>query len=336
MPNPFTLGDAADLTNVAIQRIWLKSSDVEKTTYYDKYFNVETGITDRLTQDSSITGLSEAARITEQSIIVAESPIQGFDQTYTQVEYGKLLPVTKQMWKFGIKKRDLEGIVSELRASCLRHKERLTGDRLDNMTASTYTVLDEGGNYTMTITGGDGGPFSSATHTREDGGTNITNRLTDGTTSNMDLDYDAIKAAHRTASLIRDGKGNLMDLTLDTMVVRKGHANHFRAMEILGAIRAGGKGSIPDSAENAAAGTPSYRILALPWITNNTSYWMMFDSSMKNRKFGFQLKESQPILLEGPNVVFKTGEIQYKATEMYDLGHNDYRGWIVSENDNVA
>ena len=83
MPNPFTLGDAADLTNVAIQRIWLKTSDVEKTTYYDKYFNVETGITDRLTQDSSITGLSEAARITEQTIIVAESPIQGFDQTYT-------------------------------------------------------------------------------------------------------------------------------------------------------------------------------------------------------------------------------------------------------------
>ena len=151
----------------------------------------------------------------------------------------------------------------------------------------------------------------------------------------MDFDYDSIQAAHRTASLIRDPKGNLMNVNLDTLVFRAGHANSFRAMEILGAIRAGGKGSMPASADNDAAGVPAYNVINLPWIETNTAYWWFFDSSMKNNKFGLQYKESQPISLEGPNVVFKTSEIQYKATMMFDIGFNDSRNWVGSNNTNA-
>ena len=97
MPIPFALGDAVDLTDVSIQRIWLKSSKLHKVTYFDKYVNVERGITDRLLKDSSITGLGQAARIPEQGIVVSEAPIQGHSVTYTQIEFGKILPVTKQM-----------------------------------------------------------------------------------------------------------------------------------------------------------------------------------------------------------------------------------------------
>lgn len=336
MPAPFALGHAADLTNVAIQRIWLKHSKIQKVSYFDKFFHVESGVTDRLLRDSSITGLGEAARIPEQGIVAAEAPVQGYDVTYTQVEYGKLLPVTKQMWKFGIKKRDLESVVQELRNACLRHKERLCGDNLDNQSASSYTVQDENGNYTRTITGGDGVAAGSEAHTREDGGTNWNNEVYDGTTYNMDWDYDAIKAALRTAALIRDGKGNFMDGSPDTFVFRKNFPNHFRALEILGAIRAGGARSLPASSDNDAAGVPAFKVLPVPYIYNNTGYWQGFDSSLKNLQYGFQLKESQPIQLEGPNVVFKTGEIQYKATEMYDLGFNDPRSWVFSDNDNAA
>lgn len=336
MPIPFALGDAVDLTDVSIQRIWLKSSKLHKKTYYDKYVNVEGGVTDRLLKDSSITGLGQASRTPEQGIVVSEAPIQGYDVTYTQVEFGKILPVTKQMWKFGIKKRDLESVVDELRASCLRKKEVLCGDHLDNQSATSYTVNDDNGNYTRSIAGGDSAAIASEAHTREDGGTNWNNEVYDGTTYNMDFDYDAVKAAHRTASLIRDGKGNLMDIDLDSLIVRKGHSNHFRALELLGAIRAGGKGSVPDSAENAAAGTPPYKVLPLPYIGTNTGNWAMYDSSMKGLKYGLQLKQSQDILMEGPNVVFKTGEIQYKATEMYDLGFNDSRNSVHSDNDDTA
>jgi len=246
------------------------------------------------------------------------------------------MSVTKQMWKFGIKKRDLTGIVQELRNACLRHKERLCGDRLDQAWGTTYTQVEDSGNFSnSTIAGGDAVAMISTAHTREDGGTNWNNQITDGTTVNMDFDYDAIKAAHRTAALIRDGKGNLMNISLGTLIVRKGFANYFRAMEILGAIRTGGSRTLPGTADNDAAGTPAFKILPLPWITTNTAYWWMFDESMKGPRYGLQMKESQAIQLEGPNIVFKTGEIQYKATEMYDLGFNDSRNIVGSNNTNA-
>lgn len=331
-----TLGDAADLTDIAIQDIWLKTSDVEKTSVYSKLFNVVSGITDYLHKDSSMTGLGNASRIVENAVVLGEAPIQGFDKTYTQVEYGKLMAVTKQMWKFGIKKRNLTNVVNQLRAACMREREILCGDRYDQAFATSYTAVDDNGNYSVATTGGDGGASVSATHTREDGGTNWNNRITDGTTVNMDFDYDAIKAAHRTAALITDGKGNLMNVSVGTLVTRKGYANSFRAGEILGAIKTGGARSLPSSAQNDAAGTPDFAVIETPWISTNTAYWWMLDESMKGDEYGFQYKESQPISLEGPNVVFKTGEIQYKSTMMFDIGHNDSRCLLASKNTNAA
>lgn len=73
----FTLGDAVDLTDVAIQKIFLKMTDLEKKSYYDKYYNVEKGVVDRLLKDSSLSGLGSASRIVENSIIVSEAPVQG-------------------------------------------------------------------------------------------------------------------------------------------------------------------------------------------------------------------------------------------------------------------
>lgn len=331
---PLTLSDAVDLTDRSIQKIFKKESNLEKKRFYDKYFNVVTGITDLYEKDSSISGLGQAARITENAVIVSETPVQGYDQTYEQVEYGKMLPITKKMWKFGIKKRKLQSVTRSLIAACERKREQLCADRLDNGFSTSYTVSDENGNYTMAITGGDGVALFSASHTREDGGTNNSNVIGDGSTTNMDFEYDALKALARTASLVLDPKGNDMDLNPDMVITKRGTSNYFRAREIRGAVRAAGKSSIPGSANNDAAGIDDFDILALPYIKTNTSYWFGLDKEQKNDDYGLQFKESQAIELEGPNVVFKTGEIQYKATTMFDLGHNDYRGIFGSKNDN--
>src|SRR3990167_10431407 len=150
----FTLGDAVDLTDLSIQKIFLKETDLEKRTFYDKYFNVETGVVDLYTKDSSLSGLGSASRITENSVIVSEAPVQGFDKTFTQVEFGKMLPVTKQMWKFGIKKRDLERVSTSLKKACLRAREELCAARLDNSYSTSYTQSDDGGSYSVTVSGG--------------------------------------------------------------------------------------------------------------------------------------------------------------------------------------
>lgn len=149
----------------------------------------------------------------------------------------------------------------------------------------------------------------------------------------MDFEYDALKAAHRTAALITSPTGKPTNINLDTLVVARGYSVANRAKEILGAIN---KGWIPGSADRDGSAAPAYKIIELPWIQTNTSYWFMMDSSMKNSTYGLQYKESQGIELEGPNVVFKTGEIQYKATMMFDIGHNDARGWVGSKNNNSA
>lgn len=329
---PFKLQDAADLYDPSIQKMFLKHSDLD-TQDFKKYYNVETGVEDYIRKDSSITGLGEAARVEpENSVIVAESPVQGYDKSYTQVEFGKVLSFTKKMWKFGIKKRDMTQVTRELRMACIRKRERLCAERLDNSFATSYTSSDDNGNYSVTTSGGDTVAMFSDAHTREDGGTNWNNRITDGTTVNMDFDYDALKAAHRTASLIRDGKGNLMNLNLDTLVVARGSTPYFRAQEILGALK---KNEIPGSMDNDGAGFAAFKVIVLPYLTN-TNYWYMVDSSKMNETYGLQYLESQDIQLEGPNPVFKTGEIQYKSTVMFDIGHNDARPWVGSKGTNAA
>ena len=332
MPNPLSLSDAVDLTNLAIQEVWLKGSEKE-SKMYEQYYNVESGVVDYYVKDSSVTGLGYAGRIAENAQVTSASPVQGFDQTYTQVQYGVLISFTKMVWFFGIKKRKIEDIVNEARAAVADMRELRCADRLDNSFSTTYSVSDIGGNYTAAIAGGDGAAFISNSHSREDGGTAWNNRVTDGTTVNMDFEYDALKAAHRTAALQVGPTGKPLNIMLDTLVVSRGYAVHNRAVEILGAIN---KGWIPGSADRDGSGVPQYKIIALPWITTNTGYWWMFDSSRKGPKYGLQYKESMPISLEGPNVVFKTGEIQYKATTMFDIGFNDARGWVGSKNTNAA
>lgn len=188
------------------------------------------------------------------------------------------------------------------------------------------------GNYAVSVAGGDGLAFISTSHTREDGGTVWNNRVTDGTTVNMDFEYDALKAANRTAALVTGPMGKPTNIKLDTIVVSRGYSVSQRAHEILGAMN---RGFIPGSADRDGAGVSTYKILELPWITTNTLYWWMFDSSMKNDTYGLQYKESMGIELAGPNVVFKTDEVQYKATVMFDIGFSDARGWVGSRNTNA-
>lgn len=338
MANPLSLSDAADLIDVSIQDIWLKGSEKE-SRQFEQYYNTETGVSDYYTKDSSLSGLQYAGRIVENAAVTASSPVQGYDKVYTQVQFGVLLSFTKFMWVFGIKKRNLENITAEARKACADLRELRCADRLDNAYLTSYTAQDISGNYSVPTIGGDGVAFVSASHTREDGGANWSNRITDGTTVNMAAEYNALKAANRTAALIPGPQGKPTNINLDTLVVSRGYAPDNRFTEILGAIN---KGWIPGSADHdsphalANGSAPSYKIIRSPWITTNTSYWFMFDSSMKNNKYGLQYKESQGIELEGPNVVFKTGEIQYKATMMFDIGHNDPRGWVGSKNTNAA
>ena len=241
-----------------------------------------------------------------------------------------LLPITHRMWKFGIKKRDLTNIVSELKKADARKREKLCAERLDNGHESTsYTHYGQSGAKTISTAGGDSLGAFDDDHTREDGGTNMNNIVYDGTTYNLPFDYAGLKAAHRTASLFVDPRGNPRPASLDTLVCKKGSSVHFKAMEILGAIKSG---KIPESMDNDGAAVPAFKVLPLDYLSNS-AYWYMFDSSRAlSDQEGFQFVESQGVQLDPVNVVYKTKEIQVSITSMYDLGHNDVaRCWVASK-----
>lgn len=225
MSAPLNIAQAADLVDLSIQNVYEKAS--EPDVKFKDYFNFRS-TQDYYEKDSSLSGLGEADFVDENGVIISDTPVQGYKKTYTQNMVGVIVPFTFKMWKFGIKKRDLDNAAKELKASVARKKERLCAERLDNFASSTYSHSGQGGSRTITITGGDGLAAGTSSHTREDGGSNMNNGIYDGTTYNLPLDYAGLKAAYRTAGLMVDPRGNPHIPDLDRLVVKKNSANHFK------------------------------------------------------------------------------------------------------------
>ncbi len=332
---PMFIDQAADLYDPSIQKMFLKMAK-DDATMYQEYFNVETGVEDLIRKDSSLSGLGEADFVgAENGVIPGDSPVQGFDKSYTQEMVGVLMAFTWKDWKFGIQKRKMESVVKELRAAVIRKRERLCAERLNNAFATSYAASGINGTRTITTTGGDGLAAASASHTREDGGANWSNIVTDSSgTVNVPFDYSGVKSAHRTAANIPDPKGNPMMLNLDTLVCVNGSQTYFKAQEILGAIK---KNLIPQSFNHDSAAVLPFKVIALPpQYVSNTEFWGMFDSKLKGNEYGFQFLESESIMLDPVNIVYKTKELQYTSHTAFDLGHNDPRNWVFSKSTSAA
>lgn len=321
---PFDLDAAADLTDLSIQEIWIKSGGDLKE-YHKDYYNVEP-VTDYIVKDSSLTSVDVFSKIPESGNIPADSPHQGFDKSYTQAFFAGMLRITRPMWRYGIQARRLEGLVRELKNNAIRFKEQVLANVLVNATSTSYTETSGKFNFSVTNTGGNGVAFQSASHTREDGGTNWSNVQSDGTTNNMDFDYDAWKAALKTAQAILGGVGEKLDVSLDVLVCKKDSSVHHRAQEVLKSIQ---KGEAPGTADRDGAISNAFTILPIPYLSSDTA-WGAFDGSKKNMRFGLQLKEGMPLTLDPQFIDYDTKEIKYSAGMDFAFGFNDSRSWVWS------
>ena len=121
-----------------------------------------------------------------------------------------------------------------------------------------------------------------------------------------------------------------MPATVDTLVCKKNSSVHFKAQEILGAIK---NGKIPESNDNDGTALPAFKILALDYLTKDAA-WGMFDSSKMGDEYGFQHIESEANNVDPVNIVAKTREMQIVGHTMFKQGYNDVaRMWIWSEGD---
>lgn len=321
---PMDLAAAADLTDLSIQEIWIKTpADLEE--YHKEYVYVEP-VTDYIVKDSSITAIKAFSKIAENGQIPAGSPNQGFKQTYTQSFFSGMLRVTRAEWRYGLQARKLESIVNELRSDALRFKEQVLANMVNNMTATSYTDTTGILSFAVTNTGGDSVAPQSASHTREDGGPNWSNLITDGTTNNPNFDYAGWKAALTTAQAVRGGVGEILDIDLDKVFVKKNSSADFRAQEVMKTMQTNMR---PGTANREAPIEKSYEIVRNPYLTSDTA-WGAFDSGKVGMKFGFQIKEGMPLTLDPQFIDYDTKEIKYSAGNDFAYGFNDLRNWQFS------
>lgn len=326
---PFDLEAASDLTDLSIQEIWIKSPADLKEYHKDTY-NVES-TTDLIVKDSSLTAVSSFSKIPENGNIPADSPHQGFDKTYTQSFFAGMLRITRPMWRYGLQARRLESIVRELKNDAIRFREQVLANPFINGTATSYTETTGKFSYTVTNTGGDSVAFQSDAHTREDGGTNWSNTVSDGTTVNMDFDYDAWKAALKTARAIKGGIGEQLDIRLDKMYCKSDSSVHHRAQEILTSISRGEK---PGTANRDGSIQQAFTIVDNPYLSSDI-VWGAYDSSKIGMKFGLQLKEGMPLTLDPQFIDYDNKEIKYSAGYDFAYGFNDVRNWVRSTGANA-
>ncbi len=332
---PMTLDSARDLIDVAIQRVYPKITQLPPGPILELYREETTE--DYYDKDSSLSGFSESSRMIENSIITSESPVQGFDKTYTQLYHGNMGQFTLYDWKYGIKKRKLESVLQDLVGSCKRRQERLLTRYLEESfedAGTSYSQTDNAGTYTVTVTGGDGTTFVSSAHTREDGGSSWSNEFNSAGAggANDTFDLDGLKGSYDTAARIPDPKGNLMDINYNKYIFPKGSANYFTAMEINGALK---KNQLPESNEFGGAPFAAFEMVGLPYLTGSVGYsselistsgeWWGFDTSLISEKCGLQLRTSQDIEMDPAEKDYKTKSIYVSATHSFDYGHNDSR-----------
>ncbi len=325
---PFDLDAASDLTDLSIQKIWIKSK-ADLKEYHREYYYVEP-VTDYIVKDSSVTSIDAFSKIAENQIIPAASPYQGFDKTYTQSFFSGMLRITRPMWRYGIKARKLEAIVTELRNNSVRFKEEVLANLFDNMANTSYTETQGKFSFTVTSSGGDGVSGKSTAHTREDAGTNWNNEITDGTTVNMDFDYDGLKASYKTAQAIKGGVGEVLDVNLSHVLCKKESSVHHKSQEILNGLK---RGEQPNTANRNSVINNTYMITANPYFSND-AFWGMIDTSMIGPKYGYQIKEGMPLTLDPQFIDYDTKEIKYSAGYDFDFGFNDARNLVLSDGTN--
>jgi len=324
---PASLGQFADLVNESIQDIFIKRG--EQPTTMEQYFNVS-DTTSYYDKDSSVAGTERAKYISENASVLYDAPIQGFDKTYTQKKYGDGLKITDQLWKFGIEFRRITSLAESLMDSMREKTEIDAADMLNNSFSTSYTDDDS---QTVSTAGGDAVAYISASHTREDGGTAWSNRVTDGTTVNMDFEYDALKALRKTAAAVTSPRGQQIMVEPDTLICKYGSSVHDRYEELMGAIS---RNFIPGGDENDGASKVGLPKLITVKYLDNDAYWWAFDSRMKNDKYGLQWRWSQRPTLDAPDLEYDTDLYKRKATMFYDRGGNDMRNTFGSKGTNAA
>lgn len=273
----------------------------------------------RKTYDLTVLhGTAGVAQVAEGSDLPRASSEQGDSITFTQAQFGAIVPVTKQMRLF-----DLYDVIEDLARSIVddgmdKIDQSLVDMLLRGFSSSAYTDVY---GTSVTPTGPDGLALFSSVHTNGATGTTYSNLINDGVTNNPLLTRAAIVNERARALKYTDVNGLTRPIKLDTLVV--GPDNEDLAERLLYSTNIPGEANNDINALKGKIKTMKVweRLDLRTGGTDTSAYWFMADSSQvkKTLKAIF----AQRPVLSAPETIFENKDWEYSFDYLYSRGF----GW---------
>lgn len=275
-------------------------------------FNVDTSVKN-IEKDTSATGLSKLVLTTESQAISYEDEVEGYNVTYTHKKFTKGTSVSQELWEddqFGVMRRKPQ----DMAYAKVRTQEQFAADIFNN----GFTA---GGGGLAPFTGPDSLALFSAAHTREDGGATQSNTIT------SDLSEDAIENALVTMRQTLDGKGQLMLVQPDTLLVPPSLEKE--ANILMNSIQRPGTTNNDVNAYKGRLNVQVWDYLGSAAGGSDTA-WFIYDRKVHQLNW-FNRSDRG---LEGPDWDFDTKTARWSTVCRWSAGWSNWRGIYGSKGDN--
>ena len=263
-------------------------------------------------------GTTGVAHVPEGSDLPRASNEQGDGITFTQAQYGAIVPITKQMRMFDLYD-EIESIAKSIVDDGMDMIDQSLADVLLYGFASTaYTDV-----YGQSVTpvGPDSLALFSASHTNGATSRTFSNLINDGTNNNPALSRAAIVKTRALGLVYKDVNNKTRPIRYDTVVVAP--TNEDLAERLLFST------NIPGEANNDINSLKGKIKFLKVWerletrsdATDTKAYWFMADS--KKVKNTLKAIFSQRPQLSAPEVIFENKDWEYSFDYLYSRGF----GW---------
>lgn len=297
-------------------------------TQSDKIANKQTA-EDYITEMASNANLSMARLRTEEGQVNYEDFLASDSKNLTQFSYDRGIKISKKLMKWQ-KLGQIKSLVQGASQAIVRRREFDITKLLERGFSTSYTHSTDGSTK-IDLSGGDGLALFTASHTSTRTSTSLSNRITDGTTVNMDLAEDALEAAETvTAAAITDQSDQVISMTLDRLFVSR--KKHWTAQRLL---KTAGRVGTPNNDVNLVQGR--YDLVRLDYMdTAFADFFFMQDTEM-NKKAGFlTMLMGTEIEHDGPFIDFDSKAIKHSWEIEFAAGHNNWQSCLGSKGTNAA
>lgn len=281
-------------------------------TKFQDVFNTF-GSKKNIEKDSSASGLSKLVQRAENAAIAYEDETQGYDVTYTHLNFSLGTSVSRKLWQ-----DDQFNIINRKPQNLARARSRTQEQFGADVLNGGFTA---GGSGSALFTAGDAVALFASNHPRTDGGTAQSN------TTTSDLAEDSLEAALVAMRATLDDKGQGELITPDTLVVPP-------ALEKEAYILLNSTGRVGTANNDVNPYKGRLNVIVWDYLGANfggsDTAWFILDKSYAKLNW-FNRSDNG---LEGPFTDFDTKAAKWTVDLRWSAGWSDWRGAYGSKGDN--